>query len=96
MEVPDVLTGGNHEEIRKWRLRKSLQKTLMNRPDLIARARMSGTLDGEAEKMIGELAGYINYKNDRKQGRMLRARQERLKRSASKTVQDAEGHDKGA
>ncbi len=93
MEVPEVLTGGNHEEIRKWRLRKSLQKTLMNRPDLIAKARMSGTLDGEAEKMIGELAGYTSYKNDRKQARMLRARQERLKR-ASSGGQDAEGQDK--
>ncbi|MBQ7166569.1 MAG: tRNA (guanosine(37)-N1)-methyltransferase TrmD [Treponema sp.] len=93
MEVPEVLTGGNHEELRKWRLRKSLQKTLMNRPDLIAKARMSGTLDGEAENMIGELAGYTSYKNDRKQARMLRARQERLKR-ASSGGQDAEGQDK--
>jgi tRNA (guanine37-N1)-methyltransferase len=93
MEVPDVLTGGNHEEIRKWRLRKSLQKTLMNRPDLIAKARMSGTLDGEAEKMIGELAGYTSYKNDRKQARMLRARQERLKR-ASSGGHDADGQRK--
>lgn len=93
MEVPEVLTGGNHEEIRKWRLRKSLQKTLMNRPDLIAKARMSGTLDGEAEKMIGELAGYTSYKNDRKQARMLRARQERLKR-ASSGGQDADGQRK--
>ena len=94
MEVPEVLTGGNHEEIRKWRLRKSLQKTLMNRPDLIARARMNGTLDGEAEKMIGELAGHISYKNDRRQGRMLRAKQERLKRAASAERQDAEGREK--
>ena len=30
MEVPAVLQSGNHEEIRKWRLRKSLQKTLKN------------------------------------------------------------------
>ena len=94
MEVPEVLTGGNHEEIRKWRLYKSLQKTLMNRPDLIAKARMNGTLGEEAEKMIGELAGHISYKNDRRQGRMLRTRQERLKRAASKAGQDAESHDK--
>ena len=84
MEVPSVLTGGNHEEIRKWRLRKSLQKTLMNRPDLIAQARLTGTLTLEAEKMIEELAEHVDYKNDRKQKRKLRSVQERLKRLAGK------------
>ena len=49
---------------------------------------------GKAEKMIGELAGHISYKNDRRQGRMLRAKQERLKRVASAERQDAEGREK--
>ena len=80
MEVPAVLTGGNHEEIRKWRLMKSLQKTLKNRPDLVQQARLTGTLSDEAEKMIDELAGFVNYKNNRKQSRQLRSVQERLKR----------------
>ena len=84
MEVPSVLTEGNHEEIRKWRLRKSLQKTLMNRPDLIVRARLTGTLTKEAEKMIEELAERVDYKNDRKQKRKLRSVQERLKRISVK------------
>jgi tRNA (guanine37-N1)-methyltransferase len=69
MEVPAVLTGGNHEEIRKWRLRKSLQKTLMNRPDLVAQARLTGTLTQEAEKMIEELAEHVCIKHDRKRRR---------------------------
>ena len=34
--VPDVLLGGNHEEIRRWRERMALEKTLRNRPDLLA------------------------------------------------------------
>jgi tRNA (guanine37-N1)-methyltransferase len=34
--VPDVLLGGNHEEIRKWRRVASLEKTERLRPDLIA------------------------------------------------------------
>ena len=55
MEVPDVLIGGNHELIRKWRLKKRLQKTLANRPDLIAQARAAGMLTTEAETMIEEL-----------------------------------------
>ncbi|HEX3375538.1 MAG TPA: tRNA (guanine(37)-N(1))-methyltransferase [Candidatus Acidoferrales bacterium] len=35
--VPEVLLGGNHEEIRKWRQKKALEKTRRNRPDLWAK-----------------------------------------------------------
>ena len=34
-DVPEVLLSGNHEEIRKWRHQKALEKTLRNRPDLL-------------------------------------------------------------
>jgi tRNA (guanine37-N1)-methyltransferase len=34
-DVPDVLMSGNHEEIRRWRAKKALEKTLRNRPDLL-------------------------------------------------------------
>src|ERR1700735_4913429 len=34
-EVPEVLLGGNHEEIRKWREASALEKTQRNRPDLL-------------------------------------------------------------
>lgn len=34
--VPDVLLGGNHEEIRRWRRAASLEKTERLRPDLLA------------------------------------------------------------
>ena len=33
--VPEVLLGGNHEDIRRWRLQKALEKTRRNRPDLL-------------------------------------------------------------
>ncbi len=33
--VPEVLLGGNHEEIRQWRAQKALEKTRRNRPDLL-------------------------------------------------------------
>jgi tRNA (guanine37-N1)-methyltransferase len=36
--IPDVLNGGNHEEIRRWRRRAALAKTLRNRPELLAHA----------------------------------------------------------
>jgi len=35
IKVPEVLLSGNHEEIRKWRLRESIKITLQNRLDLI-------------------------------------------------------------
>jgi tRNA (guanine37-N1)-methyltransferase len=35
--VPEVLLGGNHEEIRRWRMRQALEKTKRNRPDLLTR-----------------------------------------------------------
>src|SRR5262245_36276383 len=35
LPVPDVLLGGNHAEIDKWRRRKAIEKTLKERPDLL-------------------------------------------------------------
>ncbi|MCL0105566.1 tRNA (guanosine(37)-N1)-methyltransferase TrmD [Dehalococcoidia bacterium] len=35
MGVPDVLLSGNHDQIRKWREIKSLEKTYKRRPDLL-------------------------------------------------------------
>lgn len=36
-KVPDVLQGGNHEEIERWRKAQSLEKTKKLRPDLISK-----------------------------------------------------------
>ncbi|MGB2605711.1 MAG: tRNA (guanosine(37)-N1)-methyltransferase TrmD [Candidatus Sulfotelmatobacter sp.] len=41
MAVPDALMSGNHEEIRRWRRRRALEKTLRNRPDLLEGAVLS-------------------------------------------------------
>ena len=41
MGVPDVLVNGNHDEIRRWRRRTALAKTLRNRPDLLERVALS-------------------------------------------------------
>jgi len=37
MEVPQVLLSGNHEEIRRWRRKESLRRTILRRPDLMER-----------------------------------------------------------
>lgn len=34
MQVPEVLFGGNHEKIRNWKHKKSLEITMQRRPDL--------------------------------------------------------------
>ena len=46
-DVPEVLLGGNHEKIRRWRLKESLKKTAEMRPDLIASRQLS-----EEEKIL--------------------------------------------
>ncbi len=40
--VPGVLQGGNHAEIRRWRLKQSLGRTWRMRPDLLATRALSG------------------------------------------------------
>jgi tRNA (guanine37-N1)-methyltransferase len=41
MAVPEVLMNGNHDQIRSWRRRTALEKTLRNRPDLLEGAELS-------------------------------------------------------
>jgi tRNA (guanine37-N1)-methyltransferase len=52
MAVPEVLVGGNHEQIRRWRRSQALQKTLRNRPDLLERQPLSE----EDKKFLAEIA----------------------------------------
>jgi len=52
MKVPEVLVNGNHEEIRRWRRRSALEKTLRNRPDLLSEARLSA----EDKDLLAEIA----------------------------------------
>jgi tRNA (guanine37-N1)-methyltransferase len=39
--VPEVLLSGNHQEIRRWRRREALRRTLERRPELLQRAVLS-------------------------------------------------------
>jgi tRNA (guanine37-N1)-methyltransferase len=49
--VPEVLSSGNHDEIRRWRRRKALEKTMQNRPELLR----SDLLTEEDSKIVAEL-----------------------------------------
>jgi tRNA (guanine37-N1)-methyltransferase len=51
MKVPDVLVSGHHGEIRRWRKREALRRTLERRPDLLAGAE----LDDEERALLREL-----------------------------------------
>jgi len=55
LTVPEVLLSGHHENIRRWRLRKRIEKTLRVRPDLIDRVLASADLPKETDKIIKEL-----------------------------------------
>ncbi|HKV37812.1 MAG TPA: tRNA (guanosine(37)-N1)-methyltransferase TrmD [Blastocatellia bacterium] len=48
-KVPDVLLSGNHAQIEEWRRRKSLEKTVERRPDLL-RARQSDKTEPPGEE----------------------------------------------
>jgi tRNA (guanine37-N1)-methyltransferase len=50
MRVPDVLLGGNHAQIRRWRLRQALDRTWRRRPDLLDGRR----LDAEQQALLEE------------------------------------------
>ena len=49
--VPEVLANGNHEQIRSWRRRMALKKTLRFRPDLIDESAMSA----EDRKILAQI-----------------------------------------
>lgn len=48
--VPEVLLSGNHEEIRRWRLKRSLGRTWLRRPDLLEKL----DLDSESRRLLEE------------------------------------------
>lgn len=41
MEVPEVLLGGNHAQIAQWRRRQRLLTTLLRRPEMLEKARLT-------------------------------------------------------
>jgi len=51
LKVPDVLVSGHHAEVRRWRKRAALDRTLQRRPELLEHA----TLDEESRTLLDEL-----------------------------------------
>lgn len=57
LEVPAVLLSGNHEEIRRWRKKESIRKTLLARPDLLIKKRLN-------EEEIGYLMEILSSEDE--------------------------------
>ncbi len=53
LRVPGVLLSGNHEAIRRWRLKQALGRTWERRPDLLAHRELTG----EERKLLDEYLG---------------------------------------
>ena len=49
--VPAVLSGGNHELVRKWRLKEALRRTINRRPELLE----ARVLSKDEAKLLAEL-----------------------------------------
>jgi tRNA (guanine37-N1)-methyltransferase len=62
MAVPEVLVNGNHEQIRNWRRKTALAKTLRNRPDLLDGVRLTA----EDEEVLDEIKRDQNIRNNGK------------------------------
>jgi tRNA (guanine37-N1)-methyltransferase len=50
-KVPEVLLSGHHEEVRRWRRKTALRRTLERRPDLLDTA----ALDDEERALLDEI-----------------------------------------
>ena len=58
--IPEILLSGHHANIKKWRRRESLKRTLIKRPDLLKNAE----LDSKDKIMLSEIEKEINPNNE--------------------------------
>lgn len=51
MQVPEVLTNGNHKLIEEWQLKESLRRTYLRRPDMLEKIELTPVM----EKLLTEI-----------------------------------------
>ena len=56
IKVPDVLISGNHKKIKDWRMKESLKRTYLRRPDLLKDRKFSKEEKKFMEEILEELA----------------------------------------
>jgi len=59
-EVPDVLLSGHHLNIEKWKRRESLKRTLLKRPGLLKKAKLTD----KDKQLLCEIKGELEEEND--------------------------------
>ncbi len=61
--VPEVLLSGHHAEIESWRRKEALKRTLLRRPDLLKKARL--TVEDKA--FVDEWLASLHHKKNKEQ-----------------------------
>ncbi|MDP5053640.1 MAG: tRNA (guanosine(37)-N1)-methyltransferase TrmD [Congregibacter sp.] len=64
-DVPAVLLSGDHDAIRRWRLKQSLGRTWERRPDLLDTLRDARELTAEEQTLLAEYQDEQNFIHDR-------------------------------
>lgn len=60
LKVPEVLTSGNHKKIKEWRIKESLKRTYLRRPDLLEKK----NLDKTEKKLFDEMLREVKENKD--------------------------------
>ena len=65
LRVPEVLLSGHHDQIRRWRLKESLRRTMIRRPDLLdawlARRQAEGVLTREEQALLADIKTELSH-----------------------------------
>ena len=61
-QVPEVLLGGDHEAIRRWRLKQALGRTWLRRPELLAKRQLAD----EERQLLAEFTAEHGELNSRR------------------------------
>jgi tRNA (guanine37-N1)-methyltransferase len=64
LKVPDVLLSGNHADIRRWRKREALSRTLARRPELLNEAELDQEEQDILRELVAERAKGVGYERD--------------------------------
>ena len=62
MKVPDILVSGNHEEIKSWRRKKSFERTLERRSDLISNEYDKKLQQSKSKRIIKESNQFMKFR----------------------------------
>lgn len=60
LAVPKILLSGNHAEITRWRLKQSLGRTWLRRPDLLGKIKLNQLQQNLLEEFINDIRGNDN------------------------------------